>query len=147
MAATITFYHSFFEKLGNKEIDLNSDTFKVILTSSSYTPDAATHDEYADITNELATANGYTQNDKTLGTPTWTNSSGTLTWDAANTVWTASGGSIVARYAVIFDDTATGDPLVAYVLLDATPADVTATTGNTLTLAWNASGIFTGAWA
>jgi hypothetical protein len=34
------------------------------------------------------------------------------------------------------------DPLVASILLDTTPADVTTTTGNTLTLQWNASGIF-----
>jgi hypothetical protein len=35
------------------------------------------------------------------------------------------------------------DPLIASILLDTTPADVTATAGNTLTLQWNASGIFT----
>lgn len=147
MAATITYYHSFITKLGNKEIDLDSDTFKVILTSSSYSPDAATHDEYADVTNELATANGYTQNNKTIGSPTWSNSGGTLTWDGADVTWTASGGSITARYAVIFDDTATSDPLVCYILLDNSPADVTATTGNTLTLTWNASGLFSAAFA
>lgn len=143
MAASITLYHSFKTKLGNKEIDLNSDTFKVALTTSSYTPAASTHDEYADLTNELSTANGYTSGGATLGTPTWNLSGGTVTWDADNTVWTASGGSIVARYAVIYDDTASGKPLVAYVLLDTTPANVTATDGNTLTIAWNASGILT----
>lgn len=143
MASTLTLYHSFKTKLGNKEIDLDTDTFKVMLTTSSYTPDASTHDEKADVTNELGTANGYTAGGATLGSLTWSNSGGTITWDAADTTWTASGGSLVARYGVIYDDTATGDPLVGYVLLDSTPADVTATTGNTLTIAWNASGILT----
>lgn len=143
MAASITFYESFREYLGDGTIDLDTHTFKVLLTSSSYTPSAGTHTVKADVTNELATANGYTAGGATLGTVTWTRSGGTVTFDAADTVWTASGGSITARYAVIYDDTAASDELVAYILLDTSPADVTATTGNTLTLAWNASGIFT----
>jgi len=55
-------------------------------------------------------------------------------------VWTASGGSITARYAVIYNSTTGG--LIGYSLLDNSPADVTATTGNTFTVSPNASGIF-----
>jgi hypothetical protein len=141
MAASISFYDSFRERLSNGII-LETDTFKVMLVSSSYTFSAA-HTQKSDITNELATANGYTAGGATLGSVTWGHSSGTATFDAADTVWTASGGSIVARRAVIYSDTSTNDLLVASVLLDTTPADVTTTTGNTLTLQWNASGIFT----
>lgn len=145
MAASITFYNSFRKYLGDGTVDLDTHTFKVLLTSSSYTPSATTHTVKADVTNELSTANGYTAGGATLGTVTWSQSGGTVTFDAADTAWTASGGSITARYAVIYDDTPTSpaDPLVAYILLDTTPADVTATDGNTLTLQWNASGIFT----
>lgn len=143
MAASITFYQSFREYIADGTIDLDTHTFKVLLTSSSYTPSASTHSVKTDVTNELSTANGYTSGGATLGSVTWTRSGGTVTFDAADTTWTASGGSIVARYAVIYDDTAASDELVAYILLDTTPADVTTTTGNTLTLAWNASGIFT----
>jgi len=142
MAASITFYNSFREYLADGTIDLDTHTFKVLLTSSSYTPNAA-HTTKADITNELSTENGYTAGGATLGSVTWGHSGGTATFDAADTVWTASGGPITARYAVIYDDTAASDELVAYILLDTTPGDVTATDGNTLTLAWNASGIFT----
>ena len=60
--------------------------------------------------------------------------------DAADAVWTASGGSITARFAVIYENA--GDVL-CYCLLDSTPADVTATDGNTLTVALHSSGIFT----
>lgn len=138
MAASITFYNSWIEKVG-EAVNLESDAFKVGLTTSSYTPDAATHDELADITNELS-GSGYARQDLD---GTYVNSSGTCTFDAADTVFTASGGSIVARYAFIYDDTVSGDPLVCYILLDTTPANVTVTDGNTLTLVWNASGIFT----
>lgn len=145
MAASITFYNSFREYIADGTIDLDTDTFKVTLHTSTYTPSAA-HTVYADLTNELATANGYTNGGVALSSVTWGHTSGTATFDAADTTWTASGGSIVARYAVIRKDgtaNAIVSPLVAYVLLDTTPADVTTTTGNTLTLAWNASGIFT----
>lgn len=145
MAASITFYNSFKEYLGDGTIDLDGHTFKVLLTSSSYSPNASTHTVKADVTNELSTANGYTAGGATLGSVSWNLSGGKVTFDAADTVWTASTGSIAARYAVIYDDTPTSpaDPLVAYILLDTTPADVTATDTNTLTLAWNGSGIFT----
>lgn len=141
MAASITLYESFREYVADGTIDLDTHTFKVMLVASGYTPSASSHSVKADITNELATANGYTAGGATLASVTWTRSGGTVTWDAADTAWTASGGSITARYAVIYDDTAASDELVAYVLMDATPADVTATDGNTLTLQWHASGL------
>ena len=142
MAASLTFYNSFREYVADGTIDLDTHTFKVMLVASGYTPSAA-HTVKADVTNELSTANGYTAGGATLGSVTWGHSGGTATFDAADTVWTASGGSIVARYAVIYDDTAANDELVCYILLDTTPADVTTTAGNTLTLQWNASGILT----
>lgn len=143
MAASITFYNNW--KAAIAEVVPRTATFKVTLHSSAYTF-AATHSVYADLTNELSTANGYTSGGATLGSVTWSQTSGTATLDAADTVWTASGGSIVARRAVIraigtFNSQV--DPLVASILLDTTPADVTTTTGNVLTLQWNASGIFT----
>ena len=145
MAASITFYNSFREYVADGTIDLDTDTFKVTLHTSTYTPNATTHTVYADLTNELITASGYTNGGATLGLVTWNRSGGTVTFDAADTVWTASGGTITARYAVIRKDgtaNAIVSPLIAYILLDTTPADVSATTGNTLTLQWNASGIF-----
>lgn len=143
MAASITFYNNW--KVALSEVVPRTATFKVTLHNSTYTF-AATHNVYADATNELATANGYTSGGFTLTGVTWTQAGGTATFDANDATWTASGGSIVARRAVIraigtFNTQV--DPLVASVLLDTTPADVTTTTGNVLTLQWNASGIFT----
>lgn len=145
MTASISFYNSFRKNVANGVIDLDGDTFKVVLVTSSYSIDLQAHTVKADLTNELATANGYTAGGATLGSVTWTQSTVTMTFDAADTTWTASGGSLVARRAIIYDDTPTSpaDPLVAAILLDTSPADVTTTDGNTLTLQWNASGIFT----
>jgi len=146
VAASITFYQTFRKWLGDGTFDLDANTFKVTLHTSTYTPNAATQSVYADLTNELATANGYTNGGATLGSVTWTQSGATITFDAADTVWNVITANLVSRYAVI---RATGtlnthvDPLVAYILMDTTPADITVTPGNSLTLQWNASGIFT----
>jgi hypothetical protein len=144
MTASITFYNNW--KAAVDEAVLRTATVKLTLHTSSYSPNAATHAVYADLTNELSTANGYTNGGQSLASITWNQTSGTAKFDAADTVWTASGGSIVARYGVLrVVGTINGqvDPLMAYVLMDTTPADVTTTTGNTLTFQWNASGIFT----
>lgn len=143
MTASISFYNNW--KAAINDAALRAATVKVTLHTSTYTF-AATHNVYADLTNELSTANGYTNGGASLASITWGQSGGTATFDAADTVWTASGGSIVARRAVIrvvgtFNSQV--DPLIASILMDTTPADVTATSGNTLTLQWNASGIFT----
>jgi hypothetical protein len=101
---------------------------------------------YGDLTNEHANANGYTTGGVALTGITWTNSGGTITFDVADPVWTASGGSIVARFAVIYRNATVNTiikPLLCVCLLDTTPADVTTTTGNTFTIQINASGVFT----
>lgn len=66
-------------------IDYLSDTIKVMLTTSTYSPNVATHDFKDDVTNEI-TGTGYTAGGATLG-------SKTLTVTAANsfgTTWAAS---------------------------------------------------------
>lgn len=131
--------------IGNGLIDLDTHTFKINLflsTSNCDTLGVGTG-LLADLTNQVATANGYTQNSKTLTSVVYTQTAGTATFDSDDPVWTASGGSITARFAVIYDSSAAGNPLVCVCLLDTAPADVTATSGNTLTITMNASGIFT----
>ncbi len=99
---------------------------------------------YGDLTNEHANANGYTTGGVALTGITWVNAAGTITFDCNDPVWTATGGSIVARFAVIYRNATVNTivkPLLCVCLLDTTPADVTATTGNTLTVVINASGV------
>jgi len=99
----------------------------------------ATETTYAGVTNEHANANGYT----TGGIAITLTLAGTTTVTvdiSTDPVWTASGGSITARFAVIYE---VGGNVLCYSTLDTTPADVTATSGNTLTIAAHASGVFT----
>lgn len=101
---------------------------------------------YGDLTNEHANANGYTTGGIALTSEVWTNAASVSTFDCADVVWTASGGSIVARFAVIYCNATVNSivkPLLCVSLLDTAPADVTATTGNTFTVAINAAGVFT----
>ena len=134
----------------NGEIDFDGDTFEIALflsTSNCDTLAIATITQFSDLTNQVATNYGYTQADGAgagkILTVTAANDTGTITVDGDNPVWTASGGSITARFAVIIDNT-TSPPLpVGVCLLDTAPADVTATTGNTFTITMDASGIFT----
>lgn len=99
---------------------------------------------YGDLTNEHANANGYTTGGVAVAAETFTNAAGTASFDCADAVWTASGGSIVARFAVLYRNATVNTivkPLLCVCLLDTAPADVTATSGNTLTVQMNASGL------
>src|SRR5688572_13864100 len=110
----------------------------LFLSSSNLSAASTT---YAALTGEHANANGYT----TGGIAVTLTLSGTTTVTAdiqTDPVWTASGGSLVARYAVIYE---VGGNILAYCLLDSAPADITVTTGNPLTVAAHASGLFTAA--
>ena len=125
-------------RLLNGTFDIETDSYKCALFLSTSNIGAAST-TFAGVTNEHAAANGYTAGGiavvLTLAGTT------TVTVDVTtDPVWTASGGSITARFAVMYE--VAGDVL-CYCLLDSTPADVTATTGNTLTVAMNASGVFT----
>jgi hypothetical protein len=129
--------------IGSGLIDLDSHTFKMALFTSASNADTLTLDELGDLTNEVANGDGYTTGGVTLSGITWTNSSGTIKFDCNDAEWIASGSGITARFAVIYDDTAANDPLICVCLLDATPANVTATAGNALDILISASGVFT----
>jgi len=135
-AGAWTFPNSARTDLLNGTFDLDTDSFKAALFLSTSNIGAAST-TYAAVTNEHANANGYT----TGGIAVTLTLAGTttVTIDSNDPVWTASGGSIVARFAVIYE---VGGRVLCYCLLDSTPADVTVTTGNTLTLQMNSSGLF-----
>jgi hypothetical protein len=138
-AGNWTFTNASRTKMLDGTFDFDTNTFLVALFLSTSNIGAAST-TYAGVTNEHSNANGYTTGGISLGALTLSGTTTVTVDDPADCVWTASGGSITARYAVLYEDA--GD-VVCYCLLDSTPADVTATAGNTLTLAFNASGIFT----
>lgn len=135
--------------IGNGTHDLDDVTnWKMALflsTSNANTLSVGTA-VYGDLTNEHANANGYTTGGVALTGITFNQAAGVATFDCSDPVWIAAGGSIVARFAVIYRDATVNGivkPLLCVCLLDVTPADVTVTTGNTLTITINVSGIFT----
>lgn len=141
MATTKT-YGSLITAAFNKEIDWGSDTLKVALLTSSYTPNQDTHDYWDDVSANEVTGTGYTAGGATLASVTIGYTSGTnvTKFDAADVSWAAS--TITARYAVIYDDTpgtAATKPLIAYVDFG---TDQSSSAG-TFTLTWSANGIFT----
>jgi hypothetical protein len=138
-AGTWTFTDGARTRMLNGTFDFDTDTFKVALFLSTSNIGAAST-TYAGVTNEHANANGYTTGGISLGALTLAGTTTVTVDDPADMVWTAAGGSITARFAVLYENA--GD-VVCYCLLDSTPADVTATDGNTLTIALHASGIFT----
>jgi len=117
---------------------VNTDSWKMALLLSTSNI-AAASTTYAALTGEVAAAFGYT----TGGIAVALTLSGTTTVTVAMTtapVWTASGGSITARFAVIYE---VAGNVLCYCLLDSTPADVSATDGNTLTVGANGATVYT----
>ena len=78
---------------------------------------------------------------KALGSVTVTETGGTVTFDCADISF-GSAVTITAKYAVLFDDTATNDPLLVYVDLDTGGGSVSSTS-STFQITINASGVFT----
>ena len=141
MAVTAFFYGKVFESAFNKLIDFDTDVIKVMLCTSTYTPNQDTHQFKSSVTNEV-TGTGYTADGATLGTPTMTYTAGTnvLMFDGVDVSWASS--TITARYAVIYDSSPGTDatrPLIAYVDFG---ADVSSTAA-TFSITWDAAGIAT----
>ena len=136
-------------RLGNlTAVDFSSTSNwnMALFTSASNANTLSGNSVYADLTNEVANGNGYTTGGVAITGETWTNSAGTSTWQTGTAVWTASAGSIVARFGVIYKNATVNaivKPLLAVMLFDTTPADLTINSGVTFTLTMNASGVLT----
>jgi hypothetical protein len=49
-------YNSFKRDIQNRNIDLDSDTIKLMIVTSAYTPDQDAHNKRDDVTNEVSGA-------------------------------------------------------------------------------------------
>lgn len=139
MASAI--YNNYKESMLNGGIDLENDTIKVALCTSSYTPDIDADEFYDDIDNEVANGSGYTTGGETISNPAVTqddvNDQAVFTADA--TTWTSS--TITARYAVIYKDTGTAStsPLIGYIDF----AEDKSSVSGDFTINWDEDGILT----
>lgn len=117
---------------GKNGWDLDNAVLKCALVASTSNI-AATSTTYAALTGELATANGYTASGQSVDLAYPTASASIAVPLAANPVWTASGGTLIARWAVLYE---VGGDILAFVLLDVASGgtDVSASTGNTITI-------------
>ena len=128
-------YNRGLENAARGTIDFDTDTFKVLLTTASYTENKDTHDFRDDVTNEVGASGTYSAGGATL-------SGGSFAYDAGSNeyriAWTSpsfTSATITARVAVIYKSrggAASADELLAYCTES---GDVTSTAGTfTVTL-------------
>jgi len=109
MAITQAMCTSFKEDLFQKEQDMDSDTIKIALYTSSASLDAATT-AYT-TSGEVASGNGYTTGGETLTNPVIGTSGTTAYVDFDNPEWTSA--SFTTAGALIYNDTTAGDNAIA----------------------------------
>lgn len=135
------------EALPEKVHNFASDTLMIALSntapaSESNNPISSGNGVLANVTQISYTY--YTDDmtvDRTLQGVTSDESGGTYTLDASDIEITASGGQVGPfRYVYLYNDTASGDPLILIQDLEET---VTITDGSSITLRWSASGALT----
>lgn len=131
-------YNSYKGKVLGAAIDHDTDTIKVALVTSSYTPDQDTHDFFDDVTNEV-TGTGYTAGGATIGSPTITvdTTDNEGVFDGADVTWTTS--TITARGAVVYKSTGTASTSALICYLDF-GSDQSSSAGD-FTIQWGAEGI------
>jgi len=139
MAVTISLYNHT-AKLFAEGSNAAADTYKVKLYASATFSAADT--TLAGITGtEATTGTGYTAGGATLASVSVTTvTTNDAKFDAADVTWSASGGSITASYAVIYNDTDANDPPLAFIDFDGSQS---AGDGTDFKIVWNANGIFT----
>jgi hypothetical protein len=140
MAASIwTLYNVFKLALFQGLVDLDTSPIKMALMTSSYTP-SLTDTTFASISaNEIASTFGYTAGGALLNnkvSSVYDTTGAKFSSDPVS--WIATGGSIVARYAVLYNSA--DDGLIARSLLDTTPADITVADGTALVITPSAYG-------
>lgn len=109
-------YNSAIDDMARGAIDFDTDTFKVMLVTSSYTANKDTHDKRDDVTNEVS-GTGYTAGGLTSAcTVTKDTANDKVTLSLAAVSWPTS--TITARGAVYYKSrggASSADELVAYV--------------------------------
>lgn len=138
MAVTISLYNHTAQRFASGA-NAVGDTYKVKLLSAA-TFDA-THTTLTATGGTETSNTGYTAGGATLANvAVSTVTTNDAAFDADDVTWTATGGALAASYAIIYNDTDTNDPPVAFIDFGGSQS---AGTGTDFKLVWNASGIFT----
>jgi len=105
-------FQSFVENVNEKVHNLGADSLKVMLVNSP--APVNTNTVKANLT-EITPGNGYTAGGHAVPGVTSSQSSGTYKLVGGDVIITAAGGSIGPfQYAVLYNDTATNDELIAW---------------------------------
>lgn len=118
----------------------SGDTYKCALyLSTSNLSTAST--TFAAATNEVGVTNtGYAAGGLSIGTVALSGTT-SVTWKfGTNPQWTAGTANLTAKWAAVYE---VGGDIVAFCTLDSGGADVTATSGNTLTVDGTTNPVFT----
>lgn len=139
--ATFTIADSHADHLHDGELNLASagDTlvWRLYADGSNI---ASSIDDASTITSELSTGSGYTSGGLTATNQDWTEpSTGVWMLDADDPSWTASGGSLAARYCALVDTTPATDRLIGFFDYG---SNQTANDGNDWTIQLAATGIY-----
>jgi hypothetical protein len=132
----------------NDQLDLSAQTIKVALMRDTLTPNQVTQEFFADISSNQSTVSGggsgYTAGGATLTNKTFTPnpSAGTASFDADDVTWAITGGTITARYAVVYQDS--GNPATSPIIAVFDFGSNRAATDGNFTLQWGANGIIQG---
>jgi len=110
MAITQAMCTSFKEDLFQKEQDMDTDSIKIALFTSSASLDAATS-PYTGAANEVASGGGYTTGGEVLANPVIGTSGTTAYVDFDNPEWTSA--SFTTAGALIYNDTLAGKNAIA----------------------------------
>jgi len=136
------FYNNYYEELGKGGIDYTTDTFKLMLVTTSYVVDVDAHAFRSDITGE-ASGTGYTAGGQTVDSLTLTqdNTNNRAVVDFADEVWSTVTLTNVDG-AILYKSTgvSTTDILICYI--DFTEGAQSVIT-NDFTVTPSASGVLT----
>lgn len=141
----VTLFNKAIEWIGEAVINLETDTIKLGLITSSLTPAASTAAPCwgaggsTNLTTYQVTPGGnYSTGGPTIANPTYTESSGTVTFDGDDvTIAQDASNPTNARWAIIYSSTAANANALGFVDL----GGITDLSAGAFTLTWSASGI------
>ncbi len=121
-------YDSFWTGLFHGTINPASDTFYMMLTTSTYTPSKSAHTKRSDVTNEI-TGTGYVAGGAacTVTTTDAASNSDKQTLEQADVSWTSS--TLTARYGVVYKHRGGASSADELVSLNDFGGDITDTAG------------------
>ncbi len=130
--------------MGNKTLSF-ATAKRITLHTSASNANTATLSVFSELTGEVTSGTGYCSSGKAMASIVWTAlaSASQYVFDAADVVWTGTGGTIANIKFAVISDTSGGAAGKLLCRSQLTSAQFTLASGNTLTLQMNAAGIIT----